>query len=235
MISKAVLVRDIHTKLICCEQSGKYNGTTIPPSSNKVKVSIFEFRVSLSNMVPYSIGAPLSMGSYCDVQYFYSVKHTCLHFRCETTNYCVDRELTCDNVNHCGDGSDESASLARCPSTPLVDILGLSGELLATIVASVAFLCCACGVAVVVCIYRRNRQLPPPQGQPSYPMEVSGNYGTNGTFGTMLVEKPPPYPGAPQHTSVLPPGSSPGNLVRPAFGVGCSTLRPLTDLFFPCL
>ncbi|XP_064088462.1 uncharacterized protein LOC135202929 isoform X1 [Macrobrachium nipponense] len=168
---------------------------------------------------------------------FKDKKHTCLHFRCETTNYCVDRELTCDNVNHCGDGSDESASLARCPSTPLGDILGLSGELLATIVASVAFLCCACGVAVVVCIYRRNRVLhtPPPQTQPSYPMEVSGNYGTNGTFGTMIVEKPPPYPGAPQHTSVIPPGSSPGNLVRPAFGVGCSTLRPLTNLFFPCL
>ncbi|KAK7086281.1 hypothetical protein SK128_028601, partial [Halocaridina rubra] len=95
---------------------------------------------------------------------------------------------------------------------PLGDILGLSGELLATIVASVAFLCCACGVAVVVCVYRRNRALqhtaPPPQTQPAYPMEVSGNYGTNGTFGTMLVEKPPPYPGAPQHTSVIPPGEN---------------------------
>lgn len=166
---------------------------------------------------------------------FKDKKHTCLHFRCETTNYCVDRELTCDGVNHCGDGSDESTSLARCPSMPLGEILGLSGELLATIVASVAFLMCGCGVAVVVCIYRKNRAIPPPQTQPAYPMEVSGNYGTNGTFGTLLVEKPPPYPGAPQHTSVIPPGSSPGNLVRPAFGVGCSTLRPLTDLFFQCL
>ncbi|XP_042206961.1 uncharacterized protein LOC121860792 [Homarus americanus] len=161
---------------------------------------------------------------------FKDKKHTCLHFRCETTNFCVDRELTCDGVNHCGDGSDESTNLARCPPMPLWEVLGVSGALLITIVASVAFLCCACGVTVVVCVYRRNRALhrPPPQTQPAYPLEAGGRFGTNGTFGTLLVEKPPPYPGAPQHTSVIPPDSSPGNLVRPALGVGCSTLLRLT-------
>ncbi|KAG0710094.1 hypothetical protein GWK47_023503 [Chionoecetes opilio] len=136
---------------------------------------------------------------------FKDKKHTCLHFRCETTNFCVDRELTCDGVNHCGDGSDESTSLARCPPTPLYEVLGVSGALLVAIVTSVALLCCACGVAVVVCMYRRNRALhhPTPQTQAAYPNEVGG---TNGTFGGIMVEKPPPYPGAPQHTSVLPPG-----------------------------
>lgn len=170
---------------------------------------------------------------------FKDKKHTCLHFRCETTNFCVDRELTCDGVNHCGDGSDESTSLALCPSTSLGEILGISGALLVTIIASAAFLCCACGVTIVVWVYRRNRALqrpPPPQTQPAYPVEIGGNFGTNGTFSSLLVEKPPPYPGAPQHTSVIPPGTSPGNLVRPAFGVGCSTLRQRTTArFFLCL
>lgn len=42
---------------------------------------------------------------------------------------------------------------------------------------------------------------------PAGPMvDAGGNFGTNGTFGTLMVEKPPPYPGAPQHTSVIPPG-----------------------------
>ncbi|XP_071531869.1 uncharacterized protein loaf isoform X2 [Panulirus ornatus] len=155
-------------------------------------------------------------------------KHSCLHFRCETTAFCVDRELTCDGVNHCGDGSDESTNLARCPPVPLLEVLKVSGPLLVTIMASAAFLCCACGVAVVVCVYRRNRALhrPPPQTQPSYPMEVGGSFGTNGTFGTVLVEKPPPYPGAPQHTPVVPPGSSPspgsGGLSFPGYTVGCT-------------
>ncbi|KAK8723512.1 hypothetical protein OTU49_011749, partial [Cherax quadricarinatus] len=101
--------------------------------------------------------------------------------------------------------------------------------LVVTIVASVAFLCCACGVAVVVCVYRRNRALhrpPPPQTQPTYPMEAGGRYGTNGTFGTLLVEKPPPYPGVPQHTSVIPPGTTPSpvgtGLSFPGYTVGCS-------------
>ncbi|ROT69691.1 hypothetical protein C7M84_012098 [Penaeus vannamei] len=85
---------------------------------------------------------------------FKDKKHTCLHFRCETTNFCVDRELTCDGVNHCGDGSDESTSLALCPSTSLGEILGISGALLVTIIASAAFLCCACGVTIVVWVYR---------------------------------------------------------------------------------
>ncbi|XP_053644814.1 uncharacterized protein [Cherax quadricarinatus] len=111
----------------------------------------------------------------------------------------------------------------------------MSGALVVTIVASVAFLCCACGVAVVVCVYRRNRALhrpPPPQTQPTYPMEAGGRYGTNGTFGTLLVEKPPPYPGVPQHTSVIPPDSrSPGNLARPVLGVEGRTLQQLIVLY----
>ncbi|XP_047477999.1 uncharacterized protein LOC125031337 [Penaeus chinensis] len=93
-------------------------------------------------------------------------------------------------------------------STSLGEILGISGALLVTIVASAAFLCCACGVTIVVWVYRRNRALQrpqPPQTQPAYPVEIGGNFGTNGTFSSLLVEKPPPYPGAPQHTSVIPP------------------------------
>lgn len=164
---------------------------------------------------------------------FKDKKHTCLHFRCETTNFCVDRELTCDGVNHCGDGSDESTNLARCPPTPLYEVLGVSGTLLVAIVTSVALLCCACGVAVVVCVYRRNQALhqQPPQTQPAYPIEVGGTMGTNGTFGSIMVEKPPPYPGAPQHTSVNPQETSPGNLCRPTARVGCSTLPVYSVLF----
>ncbi|XP_076057594.1 low-density lipoprotein receptor domain containing lost and found isoform X2 [Oratosquilla oratoria] len=167
---------------------------------------------------------------------FKDKKHTCMNFRCKTTNFCIERDLTCDGVNHCGDGSDESTSLARCPSAPLGAILGLSGTLLVAVICAAALVCCACGVAIVVCVYRRNRshlrQPQPPaypnEYPPAYPMEVGGTYGTNGTFGTLLAEKPPHnyhHPGNNSlvTTSVYQPSS--GNLDRPAREVGSSTLQ----------
>lgn len=37
-------------------------------------------------------------------------------------------------------------------------------------------------------------------------VDLNTNYGTNGTFGSLISEKPPAYPGGPQHTVVLPQG-----------------------------
>lgn len=45
----------------------------------------------------------------------HSVDHACKDFRCKTNEFCISRDLLCDNVNHCGDGSDES-SHAHCQS-----------------------------------------------------------------------------------------------------------------------
>ncbi|CAL4137957.1 unnamed protein product, partial [Meganyctiphanes norvegica] len=171
---------------------------------------------------------PVTNGFKLLITAFKDKKQPCYHFHCETTNFCVDTGLTCDNVNHCGDGSDESTSLAHCPyglrgykAQPIHDLLGVSSMMLVAIMASTLLLCCACGIIVAVCIYRRNRPPPlQPQQQhattPQYPnMELGGTYGSNGTFGTLLgpVEKPPPYPGDPQHKPIMQDGRN-GSLGR---------------------
>ncbi|KAK4290913.1 hypothetical protein Pmani_036226 [Petrolisthes manimaculis] len=106
---------------------------------------------------------------------------------------------------------------------PLWEFLGVSGRVLVAIVVAVAVLCCSCGVIIVVCLYRRNRAVRQPHPHPQmsnyhYPagpmVDAGGNFGTNGTFGTLMVEKPPPYPGAPQHTSIIPPGTYTLHLVN---------------------
>ncbi|KAL7640733.1 UNVERIFIED_CONTAM: hypothetical protein RMT77_009008 [Armadillidium vulgare] len=169
---------------------------------------------------------PVTNGFRLLITAFKDKQNTCLHFRCQKTNFCIDSELTCDGVNHCGDGSDESPSLALCPTAPLEDILGVSRTLLVVGIASMAALCCVCSVLVVACICKKtraNRRRHLHEDHSAYQMDANTNYGTNGMFGSMISEKPPPaYPG-PQHTIVLPPGSSSGNPARPASGVGCNT------------
>ncbi|XP_047740910.1 uncharacterized protein LOC108664516 isoform X2 [Hyalella azteca] len=68
---------------------------------------------------------PLSNGFRLIITAF-KHKNACRDFRCETTEFCVSRSLTCDSVNHCGDASDESNSYASCPSPPLGELLSLS-------------------------------------------------------------------------------------------------------------
>ncbi|CAD6208556.1 GSCOCG00012737001-RA-CDS, partial [Cotesia congregata] len=36
--------------------------------------------------------------------------HACKDFRCSLNEFCIDEDLVCDSVNHCGDGSDEAPS-----------------------------------------------------------------------------------------------------------------------------
>lgn len=44
--------------------------------------------------------------------------HACKEFRCRTSEFCISTDLICDNVNHCGDGSDETPH-SLCPSKKL--------------------------------------------------------------------------------------------------------------------
>lgn len=37
--------------------------------------------------------------------------HACKELRCLSSEFCISTDLMCDNVNHCGDGSDESSHL----------------------------------------------------------------------------------------------------------------------------
>lgn len=46
---------------------------------------------------------------------FLLLDHACKDFRCKTNEFCISTDLLCDNINHCGDGSDES-SYAQCQS-----------------------------------------------------------------------------------------------------------------------
>ena len=40
-------------------------------------------------------------------------EHACEDFRCNR-EFCIHNDLVCDEVNHCGDGSDEMSS-SVCP------------------------------------------------------------------------------------------------------------------------
>ncbi|OQR74481.1 hypothetical protein BIW11_09040, partial [Tropilaelaps mercedesae] len=48
---------------------------------------------------------------------FTDAKHPCKQFKCWSPGkYCISTDLTCDGVNHCGDGSDEDES-ELCPES----------------------------------------------------------------------------------------------------------------------
>ncbi|KAI4487730.1 hypothetical protein M0802_011876 [Mischocyttarus mexicanus] len=48
-------------------------------------------------------------------------EHTCKDFRCTQNEFCIETDLLCDGVNHCGDGSDEA------PSTHCASQIGAQG------------------------------------------------------------------------------------------------------------
>lgn len=37
--------------------------------------------------------------------------HACKELSCLSSEFCISTDLMCDNINHCGDGSDESSHL----------------------------------------------------------------------------------------------------------------------------
>ncbi|XP_065210586.1 uncharacterized protein loaf isoform X2 [Planococcus citri] len=107
---------------------------------------------------------------------------TCFDFRCAYKNHCISKDLICDGLNHCLDGSDETLP---CSNKNGVMLLGMN---LSTMVIGIVSICLSILVllvALITCLCRGDRQ-PTPRHIPSnmanstlsFPME--GAYNANG-------------------------------------------------------
>lgn len=86
-------------------------------------------------------------------------KHTCKDFRCTQNEFCIETDLLCDGVNHCGDGSDESTS-TLCANSEASTILGMQTTWFA--VALVFLILSAAGLvtAGVLCFWKQHAATP---------------------------------------------------------------------------
>ncbi|XP_055381657.1 uncharacterized protein LOC129612169 [Condylostylus longicornis] len=132
-------------------------------------------------------------------------KHSCKDFRCEYRDFCIHPDLVCDNVNHCGDNSDESAS-NLCQNQEQTTLLGLELTWFVLIAVSSLLVICACIVGWTICLCRRT-----PRNQNQNSIQLRHTAETNGSskhlHGTL-----------PREHTALPPIS--GNLYHPAGPLG---------------
>ncbi|XP_025159613.1 uncharacterized protein LOC105190890 isoform X3 [Harpegnathos saltator] len=86
-------------------------------------------------------------------------KHTCKDFRCTQNEFCIETDLLCDGVNHCGDGSDEATS-TLCANSEASTILGMQTTWFAI---ALVFLILSIGclvTAAVLCFFRKHVLTP---------------------------------------------------------------------------
>ena len=128
----------------------------------------------------------------------------------------------CDNINHCGDSSDESTS-AQCPvvETDNGVIFGLEASAFLGLVFILFLVCLFCVVSVALCLFQKSDngyrttqqsrlnllQSTPILTHPSYAGTIVTN-AANQRFATLPLEKlrekpPPPY------TGIQIPGNNP--------------------------
>ncbi|XP_057326056.1 uncharacterized protein LOC130668065 [Microplitis mediator] len=86
-------------------------------------------------------------------------KHTCKDFRCSMNEFCIDEDLVCDGVNHCGDESDEAPS-ALCTDTKTATILGIEKTWFAAVlvIVIIILLCIISGATFYYC--RKRTDVP---------------------------------------------------------------------------
>ncbi|KAG5344875.1 PLA1A Phospholipase, partial [Acromyrmex heyeri] len=86
-------------------------------------------------------------------------KHTCKDFRCTQNEFCIETDLLCDGVNHCGDESDEATS-TLCANSEASTILGMQTTWFAI---ALVFLILSMGglvTAAVLCFCRQRVPTP---------------------------------------------------------------------------
>ncbi|XP_029659615.1 uncharacterized protein LOC115233379 isoform X2 [Formica exsecta] len=86
-------------------------------------------------------------------------KHTCKDFRCTQNEFCIEMDLLCDGVNHCGDGSDEATS-TLCANSEASTILGMQTTWFAI---ALVFLILSMGglvMAAVLCFCKQRVPTP---------------------------------------------------------------------------
>ncbi|XP_015116438.1 uncharacterized protein LOC107040733 [Diachasma alloeum] len=86
-------------------------------------------------------------------------RHTCKDFRCTMNMFCIDEDLVCDGINHCGDGSDEVSS-TLCANTEASTILGMQKTWFAVALVFSVLSITALLTAGVLCYCRRRGTTP---------------------------------------------------------------------------
>ncbi|KAJ1526150.1 hypothetical protein ONE63_009311 [Megalurothrips usitatus] len=78
----------------------------------------------------------------------------CNDFKCKTKEFCVHTDLVCDGVNHCADGSDETAG-EKCGRGEIGLVLGMSVTNIVVGGVSALLILGLAVVGVAVCVYRQ--------------------------------------------------------------------------------
>lgn len=141
--------------------------------------------------------------------FHFKAPSNCNLYTCANT-YCISPELTCDNINHCGDNSDE-ASQAQCPvvEADTSVIFGLEASAFLGLVFILFLVCLFCVISVGLCLFRSDGYRATQQSRISLlqgtPIHLAHPYAgativtnaANQRFATLplekLREKPPPY------------------------------------------
>lgn len=82
-------------------------------------------------------------------------KHACTDFRCIHGSFCIAKDLVCDGVSHCADGSDELLSSDCARGGEMGTIFGVSMTMFVVGVVSSALILCAFLVGLSICVCRR--------------------------------------------------------------------------------
>ncbi|XP_031773654.1 uncharacterized protein LOC100863535 isoform X3 [Apis florea] len=113
-------------------------------------------------------------------------KHTCKDFRCTQNEFCIERDLLCDGVNHCGDESDEATS-TLCANSEASTILGM--QTIWFVIGLVFLILSVAGLvtAAVLCFCRQRAATPRhphnahnAQTHPPVSFPLQQMYGSNG-------------------------------------------------------
>ncbi|XP_043262552.1 uncharacterized protein LOC122403232 [Colletes gigas] len=86
-------------------------------------------------------------------------KHTCKDFRCTQNEFCIETDLICDGVNHCGDGSDEATS-NLCANSEVSTILGMQTTWFAVALIFLILSVAGLVTAAVLCFCRQRAATP---------------------------------------------------------------------------
>ncbi|XP_074101796.1 uncharacterized protein LOC141529218 isoform X4 [Cotesia typhae] len=102
-------------------------------------------------------------------------KHACKDFRCSLNEFCIDEDLVCDTVNHCGDGSDEAPS-ALCTDTKTSMILGIQKSWVTVVLVIITLIILSIIIGVATCICKKYDNTP---GHPHNTLTVRANNPAN--------------------------------------------------------
>ncbi|CAI9737812.1 low-density lipoprotein receptor-related 12-like [Octopus vulgaris] len=145
----------------------------------------FKFIITAINPAESTSNQPMKNGTAS------KSKASCgLAFRCNN-NWCIDKDLICDRINHCGDYSDESSEgRAKCDSVlNRFMTLGVTAAVAITVGSIVIFIVCI--VAIICCCKKSACKKADPNSITTTATSVVTNGGVTPFQGKINKANPP--------------------------------------------